>query len=69
NSSLSSHLLQIVWLPVCQKRMEEHAPARDCCCPLKYVFGWRSSFSWMDCGFWQERSQEAVAITTIQLKE
>ncbi|KFV45631.1 hypothetical protein N328_00556, partial [Gavia stellata] len=58
-----------VWLPVCQKGREECALARECCCPLKNVFGWRSSFSWMDCGFWQERWQEAVAITTIPLKK
>ncbi|KFM09963.1 hypothetical protein AS27_04805, partial [Aptenodytes forsteri] len=58
-----------VWLPVCQKGREECALARECCCPLKNVFGWRSSFSWMDCGFWQQRWQEAVAITTIQLKK
>ncbi|KAF1568243.1 UNVERIFIED_CONTAM: hypothetical protein FQV15_0005066, partial [Eudyptes pachyrhynchus] len=58
-----------VWLPVCQKRREECALARECCCPLKNVFGWRSSFSWMDCGFWQQRWQEAVAITTIPLKK
>ncbi|KFW69801.1 hypothetical protein AS28_02489, partial [Pygoscelis adeliae] len=58
-----------VWLPVCQKGREECALARECCCPLKNVFGWRSSFSWMDCGFWQQRWQEAVAITTIPLKK
>ncbi|KGL87874.1 hypothetical protein N301_04822, partial [Charadrius vociferus] len=58
-----------VWLPVCQKGREECAPARECCCPLKNVFGWSSSFSWMDCGFWQQRWQEAVAITTIPLKK
>ncbi|KFP17706.1 hypothetical protein Z169_10923, partial [Egretta garzetta] len=58
-----------VWLPVCQKGREECALARECCCPLKNVFGWRSSFSWLDCGFWQQRWQEAVAITTIPLKK
>ncbi|KFQ50056.1 hypothetical protein N333_10995, partial [Nestor notabilis] len=57
-----------VWLPVCQKGKEECALARECCCPLKNVFGWRSSFSWKDCGFWQQRWQEAVAITTIPLR-
>ncbi|KFO58767.1 hypothetical protein N302_12573, partial [Corvus brachyrhynchos] len=54
---------------VWQKRKEECAPARECYCPLKNAFGWRSSFSWMDCGFWQQRWQEAVAITTIPLKK
>ncbi|KFV95400.1 hypothetical protein N327_04529, partial [Fulmarus glacialis] len=58
-----------VWLPVCQKGREECALARECCCPLKNVFGLRSSFSWMDCGFWQQRWQEAVAITTLTLKK
>ncbi|KFP03089.1 hypothetical protein N300_07330, partial [Calypte anna] len=51
------------------KGREGCALARECCFPLKNVFGWRSSFSWMDCGFWQQRWQEAVAITTIPLKE
>ncbi|KFV77618.1 hypothetical protein N308_11348, partial [Struthio camelus australis] len=58
-----------VGLPTCHKGMEECAPARECCCPLKNVFGWRSSFSWTDCGFWQQRWQEAVTITTIPLKK
>ncbi|KFU87614.1 hypothetical protein M959_07530, partial [Chaetura pelagica] len=58
-----------VWLPVWLKGREECALARECCCPVKNVFGWRSSFSWMDCGFWQQRWQEVVAITTIPLKK
>ncbi|KFP70191.1 hypothetical protein N310_01928, partial [Acanthisitta chloris] len=62
-------VIDFVWLPVCQKGREEHAPARECCCPLKNVFGWRSSFSWMDCGFWQQKWQEAVAITTTPFKK
>ncbi|KFO09456.1 hypothetical protein N312_10345, partial [Balearica regulorum gibbericeps] len=58
-----------VWLPICQKGREECTPARECCCPPKNVFGWKSSFSWMDCGFWQQRWQEEVAITTIPSKK